>query len=121
MPKITLKQKTAILKDLSKIIKVRVSVESFQYQKGIVVREVLLESLQKTSETIQEIFRAIIQSNSRQLIDFMMLTSEEISLLNRAASINGKLNKLSRVKTLTSKDLESPKHELSDTNKSVFM
>lgn len=76
-------QRKAILKNLTKIVRVKVSLETNHYQRHATLREISLQTIQKTSNRAKQFFRLFAENNPNLLMEVLMISPEALNTIYR--------------------------------------
>lgn len=76
-------QRKAILKNLTKIVRVKISLETNHYQRHATLREISLQTIQKTSNRAKQFFRLFADNNPNLLMEVLMISPEALNTIYR--------------------------------------
>lgn len=81
-----------LLDNLTKIVRVRASIETMHYQRHLVVKEIALQSVQRTSHRVQQFFKLFAKDQGSLLVDALLLSPESLNAIYKLSGYQAHLN-----------------------------
>lgn len=83
MSKIVSQNKQLILKNLDKILRASIRIETYNYQRKISIKHLVFQSVQQTGSRAQRFFKIFAESRqaTRQLMDLLCITPEDLNTI----------------------------------------